>query len=228
MMKLSEQAYGGKIFRPKSEVFQTGDQTLIIVACAWGRPEGATRTIEVMQEYLEAASNDVEVTAPFDFIPQLSSAGNALRIASLLANDQVFREQNADEYTTGVELFAVQRTASQLDWVQVGGPQILLSRQGRPLTQIGGQTDLSFDMSPANLLLPPLPSALLGIETSVYPSVGSLRIAEKDRLLLSHRSFLPQELYVLDKQGLHLEGVTRLLADQHPELPFWLGLVEFT
>jgi hypothetical protein len=226
-LTLEERPYAGKTFRPLPEIHLDPSSGSLIVATPWGPRTAARKAIDRMLEFLALAREDREATSPFERLSCLSGPANNLRIGALLANDIIYREDNAQEYRAGVELFAMNIEDNEVVWVQAGSPQILLNRRGRGLLPLGSLVDLSFDMSDdPKEILPPLPSQLLGLDSSLNLTLNSFRARPGDRVVLLSHSQLPQSLFNMKDDELSLETLSRQLARIHPDLAFWLGIVK--
>lgn len=223
-----ERPYSGRSFRPRPEIHLDPQTSTLIVATPWGARSSARKVIESMTDYLSMAREDREVTSPFRRMSCLSNQANNLRIAALLANDALYRDDNLREYKSGVELFACVLNENELVWLQSGNPQILLARPGRGLLPIGSQVDLSFDLSERGDLLPPLPTQLLGLDSSLNLNINSFRARVEDRLILLSHSHLPEVLFKDFSGTPSLDSLSRELARSQPDLAFWLGILEIT
>ena len=107
-MNINSRSYGGKLFRPTPEVFKREDG-LLVIAMPWGPKDSAKSFIKTVSEYCSTRENDLEVTLPFGVLPSLSPLANRLRTALLIANDQLYSEENNSEYQSGVEALAIWR-----------------------------------------------------------------------------------------------------------------------
>lgn len=224
-MHFEERPYAGKTFRPRPEIHLDQRTKLLIVATPWGARSCAKKVIERMTDFLSLANEDHEATSPFERLSCLSGQANNLRIATLLANEALYREDNTQEYRSGVELFAAMIDENELVWVQAGNPHILVGRIGRSLLPIGSSVDLSFDMSEGEALLPPLPSQLLGLDASINLNMNSFKARNGDRVLLLSYSHIPETIFAVKHQDIALDGVAKILAQDRPDLAFWLGLL---
>jgi hypothetical protein len=224
-LNFDERPYSGKTFRPRPEIHLDPQAKLLIVATPWGSRAAARKVIERMNEYLSLAREDNEATSPFERLSCLSTQANNLRIAALLANEALYREDNRTEYRSGVELFAAQMTDNEVDWIQAGNPQILLSRRGRSLIPMGSQLDLSADLSEGSEILPALPSHLLGLDPTLNLNVNGFRARSGDRLVLLSHSQLPEVVFSMKENDVNVENLSRQLARMNPDLAFWLGIL---
>lgn len=221
-----ERPYAGKTFRPRPEIHVDEAAQLLIVATPWGARGAAKKVIERMTDYLSLARGDDEATSPFERLSCLSNQANNLRIATLLANEAVYREDNTQEYRSGVEVFAALLDENEIVWVQAGGPHILLGRPGRTLLPIGSNIDLAYDMSETDgELLAPLPSQLLGLDSSLNLNINSFRSHPGDRVVLLSYSHLPETLFSLQDNERTLESLSKRLATAQPDMAFWLGIL---
>ena len=222
----SYRSYSGKQFRPTPEVHN--DEKTLIVATPWGNRDAAKKAIDRILEYLILCNEDREATTPFQRLSCLSVGANNLRIAALLANESIFREDNNVEYRNGVELFTMSLTDGELVWMQIGQPQILLVRKSRQMITLAGAMDLSFDLSGSEELLPSLPNQLLGLDSSLNLTINSFRPQPYDQLVLLSHSELPRELYQMTPRDFELDQMSKHLSKISPDLAFWLGLIEFS
>ena len=223
-LKFEERPYAGNSFRPQPEILLDPQAQLLIVATPWGARSAATKAIGRMTEYLALARTDREATSPFERLSCLSTQANNLRVAALLANEILYREDNQNEYNSGVELFAAIIDDNELVWLQAGNPQILLNRRGRTLLPLGSQIDLAYDLSEGSELLPALPAQLLGLDLSLNLNINSFRARPGDQLVLLSHSQMPNFLF--SQSGvLSLEPLSRSLAKACPNLAFWLGIL---
>jgi hypothetical protein len=236
-LKFEERPYAGNSFRPQPEIHLDPQTQLLIVATPWGARSAATKVIGRMTDYLSLARTDNEATSPFERLSCLSTQANNLRVAALLANEVLYREDNQTEYKSGVELFAALVDEGELVWLQAGNPQILLSRKGRTLLPLGSQIDLSYDLSEGAELLPALPAQLLGLDVSLNLNINSFRARVGDQLVLLSHSQMPDFLFTQnlgvttgasdsqENKPLSLEPLSRALARACPNLAFWLGIL---
>lgn len=227
-MKLNERSFSGRSFRPRPEIHADPDGHLLIVATPWGPRSAAKKVIQVIVDYLNSVQHDSEATSPFAMLTCLSPKANYLRIAVKLANDHLYNEENKNEYISGVELFAMMRSPQEIVWVQIGYPYLILDRSQRPLIALGTQQDLVTEHSKYNTSLSPLPCKLLGLDPSSDFAIESMHPITGDRLILVSRSGLPIDIHTLPSEKRDLEEISRLLSKDDPELPYWVGVVDFT
>ncbi|MDZ4660082.1 MAG: hypothetical protein SGJ18_00550 [Pseudomonadota bacterium] len=225
-MKFQERSYSGKIFRPRPEIYFSDENRLLIVATPWGPRSAAKKVSQIILDYFSAAAQDMEATSPFEKLSCLSPIANNLRIATLLANDKIFREENKTEYTSGVELFAASIEKNDVVWLQVGHPNVLLARTGKGVIPLGSHVDLALDIAAGSKILPPLPSQLIGLDMSCNLTIGSFRPQINDKLILVSRSAMSDRIYLLSDKEWNLTSVSQSLAQNHPELAYWLGVLD--
>lgn len=226
-MQIKERSYNTKIFRPKPILRWEIENQFLMVATNWGAIDSAHKILDEIAKYVTAAQGDVEVTTPFEFLPQLSPQANALRIATLLANELIFRSDNRNEFVAGIELCLILKTKSQLSWLQVGQPHLYF-KQGASLIQpLSIIPDLSFDHITPNKATAPLPKDMLGTESILMPHVGHCLVHPNDQLLLISRPQAPADLGLLTQNSIDLKEITLSLTQENQDSPFWLGLVDF-
>jgi hypothetical protein len=225
-MKIKQRSYGGKIFRPKPIIHE--EENFLVFASCWGVGDNTQRMVDEIVKYVTAATSDVEVTSPFEYITCLSRQANILRIATLLANDFVYRGENRGEYTSGYEVVTLLKEGTQLTWAHAGGPNLLIKKGKRPLLPLVTQYDLSTDMSGAKEMMPPLPTNLLGIDTSCQIICGDMLIGDNDQVVLASASTLPSAFWGKSKSAsLNLEKITEMMTADDPDSPFWIATINF-
>ena len=225
-MGIIERSYGGKLFRPAPEVYLEEDGSFGVIATPWGPRGSARRVIEILKDHVLAARGDLEATSPFQKLTVLSPLANSLRVAIMLANDSIYREENKAEYQTGVELVVFAHQLGELAFAQVGFPQLFLSREGMPWITVSSQMDLSTEMSHPPHVLPPLPQNVLGLHTTTNLNIASLKTQPGDRLIALSHSVVPHPLLNLPTGESHVDQISNALAVHYPDLPFWLGLID--
>lgn len=225
-LAFNERPFSGSTYRPRPEIYLDPDGKTLIVATPWGPREAARKVIDRMNDYLALAREDNEATSPFEKVSCLSVSANRLRIATLLANETLYREENKTEYRAGVELFAGILEEDEFVWLQLGNPQILLGRQGKKPLPLGSQIDLSFDFSEGQDLLPGLPSQMLGLDASINLTLNSFRARPGDRLALVSHSHLPDSVFGLETAKMSVDQLARLIATSSPDHAFWVGVLQ--
>lgn len=225
-MKLTERSYRTSKTRPKPNVKISTDGDLILAVTSWGTQQTADQASEEMLRYIEAARADIEVTSPFDFLTCLSSEANYLRIALLIANESLYRGENRNQYSSGLEVVALLRNQNQVAWAQVGGPHILLFREHQLPKLVATSMDLSAELE-SEEVLPALPAQMLGLDSVCQIQCGHFVLKPKDKILLLATSNIPANIFNLKNQeGLSEVELVSSLASENKEEPFWLGFVQ--
>lgn len=226
-MRIAERSYAGRVFRPRPEIHCDPSGSLCIVATPWGSRSVAKKVIQSILDFFMSARSDEEVTSPFATISSLSPMANNLRVAIMLANDNVFREENRAEFRSGVELFVASRHNHEVVWAQVGGPHVYLDRAGFDMQALSASPDAALQHSTQKEILAPLPSALLGLSDTSNFSLQSLCLQPEDKLILVHRSLIPPRMSALPNADRTIQNISSVLAQQSTDLPFWLGMIQF-
>lgn len=225
-MKIEERSYSSKIYRPRPAIYIEPDGSFLAISTSWGAPEHGDKVNSEIVKYIQASKDDVEVTSPFAFLTSLSTEANYLRIAALISNESLYRGENKNEYVVGVETLILLQKGSQIAYAQVGAPHLLIQKRGHPLSPVSVGYEASLEMSGEdNLLLPPLPQDLLGLDPHPLMKCGDFKVDEGDRLVLYAGSFWPESLWAFSESA-QLQSLTRKMVQKNPEAPFWLGLVE--
>jgi hypothetical protein len=227
-MSFIERSYSGKISRPTPEIEIADDGSFGVIATPWGHRQSGRRAIDILRDYTLSARQDLEATSPFQKLSCLSPLANSLRVAVMLANDSIYREENRAEYTAGVEVLVFARANNEMAFAQVGAPHFLLSRPGLPWLPLSVQIDLSTEFSRAEDMLAPLPQNLIGLHSTTNMNVGSFKTQPGDRLVFLSHSVVSHPLNALSYEGAEVTAVSAQLSKQYPDLPFWLGIFELT
>lgn len=225
-MKLQERSYSTKILRPKPFIHMEEDGSLIVLATSWGQPEHGQRVLEEIVKYVNAAKSDVEVTSPFEFLTCLTDEVNYVRTGVLIANDILYRGENKTEYFSGVEVLVLFKKGSQIAWAQVGCPSLFIQRENQSLQPLSMGLDLSSELFDSHEAQAPLPSQLLGLDPTCYVQCGHTHVTSGDHLVLLASSSIATSLWEKRSYDINMESITRSMIQDHPESPFWLGLVQ--
>lgn len=223
-MIIQERSYSPGIFRPKPTIIQELDNQLMIIATNWGQPESAQKMISEITKYVSATIGDIEVTTPFQFLPQFSPQVNSLRIASFLANEMIFRTDNKSDYSAGMEVCILLKYKNQLSWLQYGHPNIFLLRGQKTIQPLSINSDISMNFK-SQTKPAPLPQFLLGIDPIISPQVGQIQLQSEDQILLLASSEIPACTYSLGSEKKSLSEFVLSLSQENEDMPFWLGLV---
>ena len=223
-MNIDSRSYGGKLFRPTPEIFQRGGD-LLIIATSWGSKDSAKNLIKTISEYHSTHESDMEVTSPFGICTSLSPLANQLRTSLLIANDQLYSEENSNEYQSGVEILTICQNGEEFCLGQIGGPHVFVDRTNSNLIPLVPSWDLATEMCTTPQLPSPLPKDLAGIDRSVQINIKSIRRFDRDRLILLSRSYIPNAFYTLPRGRRTLSSISQALSKSDPVCPFWLGIV---
>lgn len=223
-MHIQERSYGGKLFRPRPEVYVSDDKNLVIIATPWGPEQVAKDFIDMVSTLMREGETDPDKTAVFLKSDSLDEQENRLRMSIMTVHEDLHDKYNEDTVTAGVEILCLIRNERRVTWFQLGAPFTTLIRH-KTVLPIHHPIDLSFDFS-TQKTLPPLPKELLGLQNYVHLESGSFRWQKEDRLLLISRSYIPQSLFQNNPQDMDLDQITALLAQDHQDHPFWIATLE--
>jgi len=217
--------YPGEIPRPTVDLIVHSDQDALIAGTPWGSGEALKLLSDTVREFLSISIGDQETTSPFAKLPGLSSLENNLRTAILIANDKIFQRCNKETYSSSCEALILHNQNSQVAWVQIGQPHILLLRKGK-LFPLQVTVDLSVDFNVPS----PLPSRLIGLERAWDLEVRSLVLADEDSLILLARSLIPPAFFNQklsdDSPEKTIEILFEAAVADNPKAPFWVTLLK--
>ncbi|HAG92038.1 MAG TPA: hypothetical protein DCL41_09205 [Bdellovibrionales bacterium] len=223
-MKISSRSYRGKSFRPSPYTHCEDDGSLLLVVTPWGNSNVAERAKDIVTDFILSSRNDNEATSPFQKMTCITPLANHVRVAMMLLNDTLYREENREEYTEGVEIAICAKNGNEITIAQVGQPFIFLSRKGFPLVPLTLGTDLAAELSAPPKILSPLPHALLGLYSTSNFSLQSFHWNPGDQLIFLTRSHFPMEFLSLPSGRRTLDELSKVLSQDNSQIPFWLGI----
>lgn len=229
MIKIFEQSYQADFFYPRPEVHFDAENGLCIIAFPWGNRSSARKAIDYVIDFFHSTQNDQEVTSPFEKLTCLSPMANNLRVALMLTNDLIFKEDNSDELLTGLEVAVLAHDHGELVVGQVGAPGIYLARANNPLVNINSYNDLSSSAIEwdKGQNTPPLPSVLLGVHSTSIIRLNSFKPQINDKLILSTVNHVPSDLGSLARVNYSFKSVVDHLVNEQPRHGFWVGQITF-
>ncbi len=222
-MEINERSYGGKLFRPRPEIFISDDKKLFILATPWGQKRMAQVFIERVTSELQDFSVDPDHTVYSLPSDTLSEKENRLRLVLLSLHEDLREEFNSEALTSGLEILCLLKDGKKLSWFKIGAPFLAIMRATKILT-LHHPVDLSFDHS-TNQTLPPLPKQLYGLTQHSSLEHGNLLCQKGDRLLMVSRSYVPPQTLHLTPDKMDLDSLTLSLATDNEDQPFWIGLL---
>ena len=224
-MDFQERSFPSERVRPRPELSFFQNEGLLVVATPWGSRTSAKNTTKIIGDFVITHFRDPDATSPFPRIPSLSDIANSIRVGALLANDNLMKSENKDEYKSGVELFAAMKKDREVSWIQVGQPHVILLRKGRTPLLLSANIDLSMELSDGQQPSPdPLPNDCLGLQATPPLFLNSFRSQEGDKVLLLSYSWPPQTIYKIPEGNWTMEGFTDALVKTNGQEPFWIGL----
>lgn len=223
-IKFQDRSFGGKKFRPKTLVYQEKNSNMLLCITPWGRADIADTVADSIKNFLVLANEDSEVTIPYPRKENLHKLGNTLRMAVIMASEKIFNQYNQEEYTTGFEIFAAIQEGKQWIFVSCGQPSLILFREKLGIIPLYQSIDLNV-LTVRDLIKDPLPSQLLGLGQNPPIHYGNLRLRNTDRLALISRTYLPNDLFTLPPDSFDPDQISKLLAHENEDVPFWLAFI---
>ena len=218
-----QKTYPGEFPRPNVETSVHEIENLVVAGTSWGNHDALKYLNDTVKDFLAASIGDHEATSPFARLPSLSAAENNLRSAVLVANDSIWQKCNKEVYTSSCEAMIIHTHNSEMAWIQIGQPHLLLVRGGR-LFPLEVAMDLSIDYKNST----PLPSRLIGLERAWDLEVKSMALGEDDALILLARSLIPPTFFTQSYDPKQPEKIVddlfELAVQDDQKTPFWLSL----
>ncbi|MBC7466258.1 MAG: hypothetical protein H7256_09715 [Bdellovibrio sp.] len=175
-MKYEISSHVGGETMPATQVYSLLDNQLLIFVRSWGSQDYNQKFVDEIMHFLSTAQADIEVTSPFDFVENLTSLANKVRISILLAHDYFYKSENKNSFSVGFETAILMRHKKELAWGTVGRFDVhqLNSEKVNLISASGTDRD-------QHVLLP---IDLVGVEKDVDMRLGSIRL-NGEKLLLS-------------------------------------------
>ena len=227
MQSFEYRSYSTNLFRPKPSIYEEVSNNMLIIATPWGPRSSAEKALQTIQDYYFSARSDKESTSPFEFLDCLSGAANDLRVATMLANDKVYKDENESEYTAGIELFSLVKDKEEVSYIQIGHPSAILCRENFSPIVLGNPFDLVMNSNNPSQQSSPLPGDLLGVYEKSNFAVNSFTPKSGDQLLLLSRSLIDTELFQFDLTHSSLDEIVQAISANDEVSPFWVGRLTF-
>jgi hypothetical protein len=201
------------------------NDNFMMAATPWGNREALKEASQAYSDFMTASMADREATSPFARLPTLSPLANTLRAATIFANESAYKKNNRDTYVSACEILALAFENSEMAWVQIGQPNLLIIRNNQ-LTPLDVAVDLGID----HQMVSPLPGRLMGLDPQIDLSVKSIVLQPEDRLILLARSTIPPHFFTQDFSKKNSQEILNTLfevaIDADKKFPFWLALLE--
>lgn len=221
VLNINERSYGGKKFRPVTEVLHDKSNNLFLCITPWGRPDIIEKVSQSITNFLTMANEDTDLTVAYERKQNLHQKGNILRTSVIMASEKINNEYNEEEYTAGFEIFAAIQDGPQWIYVSCGQPSAILCREGLGTLPLSQSLDLNI-LTPKKTLKDPLPNQLLGLGQNPPIQFGNLRLKPKDRISLISRPYIPSHFFQLTTDQFNEKNIADILAKDSQDIPFWL------
>jgi subtilase family serine protease len=159
---------------PQTLIYSLLDDQLLVCLRSWNGTDANQKVVDEISHFLSAANADLEVTTPYEFVESLSSLANKVRIATLLANDNIHKTENKDTYTHGYELAIIFKNQQEISWATVGRYEICAIKNKKKISIINSGHFLDDEIL--------LPVALLGLDREPTVLAGSLSVKHLESL----------------------------------------------
>ncbi len=210
--------YSGKYFQPKPHFEFIQNLDLLMVTINWSDPGAEAGVVESIKESLLNVSESTEITRVGKFVEPIQEENPQLFTAFKAANDQFQKKYNSQEYTAAMELLLIKKNNSNVFWIKVGGPSILVVKQNQVVC-----VEQGYSLSMQNDQKIPIIPAGIGIDDFPPISQGSFRLAERESIVLLGRNYVPYQVF--EQKSLDLNAWALEIAQEDPDQPFWLAAI---
>jgi hypothetical protein len=173
-MKTKITGQSDKFKLPQTQLYSLLDDQLLIFLRSWNGVDANQKVIDEINHFLSAANADLEVTTPFEFVENLSSLANKVRISVLLANDIIYKLENKEKYLQGFELAIVFKNQQEIAWSTVGRFEIRAIKNQKSISLSHGGQFLDDQVL--------LPVSLLGIDREPRVLTGSISVKNLEEM----------------------------------------------
>lgn len=224
-MKISERSFRGQFKRPKTFIHTNEEIGLGLIVTIWGEDQIFDRIKTEVQDYFSAATSDVDVTTPFEYIEALTPLTNYLRTSLLLLNDSLYRSENKNEYSLSCEVIVFAIKNNEFSFASVGQPQVYCKKESK-IFQLNSALGLNEELN-ENLCY--LPKESLGIVKTCYPTVGSIHIDKSVEIYLVSGLSLRKVDFLLNENFQLQTAIEKINSDQNQNHlhSFWIAAVNF-
>ncbi len=157
---------------PKTLVYHLLDNQLMIYLRPWGSQDYNQKFTDEVMHFLSTAQADIEITSPFDYIENLTSLANKVRISLLLAHDYFYKTENKSSFSVGFEVAVLIKNKNEFAWGAVGRFDVYKNTEKnlQLLSSVGSELDISVL----------LPIELLGVEKDFNLRSGSFTLGPNE------------------------------------------------
>ena len=183
-MQFDIQSQNGNLKLPQTSIFNEMNSDLLICIRSWCGDDLQQKVLNEIIRYLSATDADLEVTSPFEYVENLSSTANKVRVAFLMANEALYSE-NKDHYKYGFEVAICYKKSNEICIASVGRFSFKYQKKSK-MIQLYESAGFADDLTL-------LPSQLLGIEKSIEIKISS--VSKTDLETIEIKSFFDDETY---------------------------------
>ena len=183
-MNFQIQSQNGALKLPQTAIFAEMSSDLLIFIRSWCGEDLQQKVLNEITRYLSATDADLEVTSPFEYVENLSSIANKVRVALLMANEALYGE-NKDHYKYGYEVAICYKKSNEICIASVGRFSFKYQKKNK-MIQLYESAGFADDLTL-------LPSQLLGIEKSIEIKISS--ISKSDLEAIEIKSIFDEDTY---------------------------------
>ena len=223
---------GSSGYRPSPKWVLDDDLKLSMAIAVWGASSPLTTEEEFYKNLSRPAlpsdvadTEDPDATRvraptakPIEKVSNDPPTAARLGLALQTWGDKIAKTDNAKRWQVAVEAAVLRREGSLLQWSWAGEFSLLIS------TPLGTELVAHQRSSRQAGQVSPLPTAGLGLDGGVSLMQGETVLANDARVLLLYSSALPNAL--LQGPLPHFDEILRLLSEEAPTVPHWIGLFE--
>jgi hypothetical protein len=176
-MKYLSTGASGQQKMPNTQSVSLLNERLLVFIRAWNGSDINQKIIDEVSHYLSSVEADIELTNSFEYLENLTSLGNKMRAALILANEQIYRLENKELYKNGAEVLILYQKNSELAWGSVGRFSIEAVKNEKKIKLFDNGSRFDNDIL--------LPVALLGLTKTPDLNIGGVSLKNLSRLQIS-------------------------------------------
>lgn len=221
-MNINERSFSGRFFRPRPVVNIDDNSKSLLLAVPWGAKESAENVLLSTREAIVGSGGqfDPELTVAVGQTPVVENTQQKLCRSVRVSNEKNYHQYNATDYTSAAEFLGLVVEDKTLTWAQVGAIHLLIYNQ-KGLQPLCYSPDWAWQIQQDA----PLLCQGVGLDLSCQIQTGSYRLLGGETVICIARSYIPQQLFAATSPD--LEEMTRILAEESEQTPFWIATVHF-
>ncbi len=218
-MQIESFGYRGSFVFTPPILRQNLSKNLIVVATPYGNSSDLDQCLSEFMNEFENKSFDSDSTSFYPKLTCFNSEENLLYTCLQFLNDYIYSNFNNKTLNLGCDFFCAFNVNETIYFSQIGWPLILLYRNKKTIPIC---SDYSF-LPDNKTLAPYIPSAILGVESSINLKIQQTNLSKDSEVLLLKSNDQPDSLISIYPSP--LKTIANAFAKENTDQGFWLGKI---